>query len=235
MEQLFQKMGHAKEVVILQHVANENAGTVLDFLERGKIPFRTVELFKPGYTLPDLEQVRSLVVMGGPMNVYEEDKHPFLVEEDHYIRKAIKGKVPYLGVCLGSQLLAKALGAKVYKARQEEIGWSEVTMMPKADSDPLFGGLGLERIKVLQWHGDTFDLPEGSAHLASGLLVPNQAYAVSGRFYGLQFHLEVNRPMLVDWFKDRNDVSDICAEFDAYQDKLSGLTEKIYNSFFSLT
>ena len=224
----------AKEVVILQHIANENAGTILDFLEREKIPFRSIELFKPGYKFPDLHNVRALVVMGGPMNVYEEDKHPFLVEEDHYIREAIKRKVPYLGICLGSQLLAKALGAKVYKARQEEIGWSEVTMMPSAESDPLFGPMGLERLKVLQWHGDTFDLPEGSAHLASSLLVPNQAYTVRGRFYGLQFHLEVDRSMLEDWFKDRKDLLDILSEFDAYRSGLSQSTEKIYSSFFGL-
>ncbi len=235
MVRVHQKVVAAKEVVILQHVANENAGTILDFLESKKIPFRTVELFKPGYTFSDLQHARALVVMGGPMNVYEEDKYPFLAEEDHYLREAIKRRVPYLGVCLGAQLLAKALGAKVYKARQEEIGWSEVTMMPKAGSDPLFGALGLERIKVLQWHGDTFDLPEGSAHLASSLLVPNQAYAVDRRFYGLQFHLEVKRSMLEDWFKGRNDLSGILSEFDAYQNELNRITEKIYSTFFGLS
>lgn len=227
-------MGAPKEVVILQHVANENAGTLLGFLKREKIPFREVTLFKPGYKLPDLQNVRALIVMGGPMNVYEEDRHPFLVEEDCYIREALKKSIPYFGICLGSQLLAKALGAKVYKARQEEIGWDEVTLEDGIRSDPLFGSLGIERLKVLQWHGDTFDLPKGAVHLASSSVVPNQAYCVDGRFYGLQFHVEVDRPMLEDWFKDRNDVSDICSEFDAYQDELGRNTEKIYRIFFSL-
>jgi len=230
-----QKVGDAKEVVILQHVANENAGTLLGFLKREKIPFREVTLFKTGYKLPGLENVRALVVMGGPMNVYEEDRYPFLVEEDCYIREALKRKLPYFGVCLGSQLLAKALGAQVYKARQEEIGWDEVTLTPDVRSDRLFGPLGAERLKVLQWHGDTFDLPKSAVHLASSTAVPNQAYCVDGRFYGLQFHVEVDRPMLEDWFKDRNDVSDICSEFDAYKAELNRKTEKIYQAFFNLS
>ena len=169
------------------------------------------------------------------MNVYEETSYPFLVEENRYIREAVKMGVPYLGVCLGSQLLAKALGAKVYKAKQEEIGWDEVTLKNTAASDRLFGPLGLQRLKVLQWHGDTFDLPEGAMHLASSPVVPHQAYAVKGRFYGFQFHVEVNRPMLQDWFKDRKDLPEILSEFDAYRAELDRLTSKIYASFFSLS
>ncbi len=228
-------MDGVKEVVILQHIANENAGTILDFLKREEIPFRQIDLFRPGYELPDLRNVRALVVMGGPMNVYEEDKHPFLIEEDRYIREAVKKNVPYLGVCLGSQLLAKAMDAKVYKAKREEIGWDEVKLAPSVPSDGVFGPLKRDRLKVLQWHGDTFDLPKGSLHLASGGDVPHQAYSVGGRFYGLQFHVEVNRAMLEDWFKDRNELPGILSEFDAYRTELRGLTDKIYASFFSLS
>ncbi len=225
----------AKEVVILQHVASENAGTILDHLKHAKIPFRSVELFKKSYTLPELENIRALVVMGGPMNVYEEDQYPFLKEEDRYIRNALKKGVPYFGVCLGSQLLAKALDTKVYKAAREELGWDHVALTPSASSDRLLGPLGLKKLKVLQWHGDTFDLPIGAVHLASSAIVPHQAYSVEGRFYGFQFHIEVDRRMLEEWFKDRKDLSNILSEYDAYKDELGRLTEKIYTSFFSLT
>ncbi len=228
-------MGRAKEVVILQHVANENAGTILGFLRREGIPFKRVDLFRRGYQLPDLENVRALVVMGGPMNVYEEDPYPFLVEEDQYIREVVKRRIPYLGVCLGSQLLAKALGAKVYKAPQEEIGWGDVELKPGALSDPMLGPLGLKRLKVLQWHGDTFDLPVGAVHLASNPVVPHQAYAVDGRFYGFQFHVEVDRTMIEEWFKKRADLTAILEEYDAYRAELSQLMEKMYLSFFRLS
>jgi GMP synthase (glutamine-hydrolysing) len=225
----------SKEVLILQHVANENAGTILDFLKREKIPYRQVRLFEPGYELPPHSSVRALVVMGGPMNVYEEVLHPFLAEEDRYIREALRRGIPYLGVCLGSQLLAKALDAKVYKAEQEEIGWDDVKLERGAASDALLGPLGLEKLKVLQWHGDTFDLPKGAVHLASSGPVPNQAYSVDGRSWGLQFHVEVDRAMIEDWFKKREDLPKMLAEYDSYRQRLEALTDKMYRAFFSLS
>lgn len=224
-----------KQVVILQHAANENAGTILGFLRRSRIPFVQIDLFRPGYALPGLSGVRALVVMGGPMNVYEEKEHPFLKEEDRYIREALKKGIPYLGVCLGSQLLAKALDTRVYKAPEEEIGWDEVKLESAAASDRVLGPLGQDRLKVLQWHGDTFDLPPGSAHLASSARVPHQAYAVKGRFYGLQFHVEVDRPMLEDWFKKRDDLPAILSEFESYKPQLERLTDKMYAAFFDLS
>ena len=109
-------------VTILEHVPNEKAGTIRDFLFKEHIPFDEIRLFD-GARLPDPSEVSALIVMGGPMNVYEEEKYPFLKEEDLFIRAAIEKRVPYLGICLGSQLLAKALGAKVMKAREPELGW----------------------------------------------------------------------------------------------------------------
>lgn len=168
------------------------------------------------------------------MNVYEEEEFPFLKEENRYIQEAVKKKVPYLGVCLGSQLLAKALGAKVYKATQEEIGWQAVDMTAQSVKDKLFSCLNSKKLKVLQWHGDTFDLPEGAVHLASSPAVPNQAYGVDGRFYGLQFHVEVDRPMLEEWFKDRKDLKEILSEYESYKPELSRITDRLYRDFFVL-
>lgn len=242
-----------KKVIILQHVASENAGTILDFLKKKKIPFQQVKLFRDVTgtrtekvhvpdIFPDIDKARALVVMGGPMNVYEEEKYPFLKAENTFIQEAILRGVPYLGVCLGSQLLAKAMGAKVYKAKKEEIGWDIVELTARAKEDPLFRALfrghapkgACPRIQVLQWHGDTFDLPRAAVHLAANKDVPHQAYCVAGLFYGLQFHIEVNRPMLEAWFKNRPDLSAILKEYDRYKSTLKKITDRFYNNFFSL-
>ena len=224
-----------RQVVILQHVASEKAGTIVDYLKKNNIPFQAVDLYQDGYVLPPLGSLRALIVMGGPMNVYEEDKFPFLKEENAYIQEAVKRKVPYLGICLGSQLLAKALDAKVYKAREEEIGWQTVDLSDRAAQDTLFSSVGSKTLKVLQWHGDTFDLPKGAVPLASSPIVPNQAYAVDGRYYGLQFHVEVDRPMLEQWFAKREDLPKILSEYDAYREKLGRITDGIYGNFFKLS
>src|SRR3989338_3098292 len=125
-------------VVILEHVANENAGTIRDFLVREKTPFEEIQLFQKGYAMPSLDEVSALVVMGGPMNVYEEEKYAFLKEENRYIQDAVRQGIPYLGICLGSQLLAKALGAKVTKASQPEVGWGKVELTAAALESALF-------------------------------------------------------------------------------------------------
>lgn len=223
----------SKYVVILKHVANENAGTILDYLRTHRIPFEEVNLFDSAYSYPDLKEARALIVMGGPMNVYEEKEYPFLCDENVYIRDAISKRIPYLGVCLGSQLLAKAMGALVYKAAKEEIGWDLVHLTETSRKDPVLGPLRKSQLKVLQWHGDTFDLPKGAKLLATNSSVPHQAFCVDDLFYGFQFHVEVNRPMVEDWFKKRADLPEILREFDAYQIELRAITDTIYRNFLS--
>ncbi len=226
--------GLRREVVILEHAAAEKAGTILGFLKKGKIPYREVPLFKKGAKFPPLSGVRALIVMGGPMNVYEEKKFPFLKIENAYIRQAVKRGVPYLGVCLGSQLLAKALGAKVYKAKKPEVGWGDVRFSAPARKDALFGPLNQKRLRVLQWHEDTFHLPRGAKHLASSKIVKNQAYVCGGKFYGFQFHVEVDRSMLAMWFKKHADKKKILFEHARYKKKLNAMTKGIYTRFFGL-
>lgn len=222
-----------KEVLILEHDPKENAGTIRDYLDREHIPYREIELFHPGHRLPDPASARALVVMGGPMNVYEEERHPFLREEDAFIRGALAARVPYLGICLGSQLLAKALGARVYKAARPEIGWDDVTLAPAA-KEGLFAGIKPGRLRVLQWHEDTFDLPRGAELLASSAAVPNQAFGVDGLFYGLQFHLEIDRPLIASWFEGRAEWAPLLAEYDSYRQELGTITTALYRNFFSL-
>jgi GMP synthase (glutamine-hydrolysing) len=131
---------------------------------------------------PNLGAAGMLIVMGGPMGVYEETQYPWLAVEKELIRGAIAANKPVLGICLGAQLIAAALGAKVYPNREKEIGWYPVTF-----HEPLAPSPGT----VFHWHGDTFDLPAGATRLAETPVCKNQAYRVGDRVYGLQFHFEV--------------------------------------------
>jgi GMP synthase (glutamine-hydrolysing) len=123
------------------------------------------------------------------MGVYESDRHPRLVDEQELIRSALAARVPVLGICLGSQLLASALGARVYPAPAKEIGWYDVALERNAESDPLFAGAPA-RFKALHWHGDVFDLPEGAVPLARSAMTRHQAFSHGGVAWGLLFHLE---------------------------------------------
>lgn len=222
-----------KIVLILKHVPNEDAGTIKDFLRENRIPFQPVDLYD-GQSLPaSLEGVRALVIMGGPMNVDDEDKCPFLKEENSFIKQAIQQSVPCLGICLGSQLIAKALGRKVYKAKAKEIGWDDVQLTEAAKTDSLFSSLNYPVTRVLQWHEDTFDLPEGAVLLASSRVAPHQAYRYKTNVYGLQFHVEVDRPMLEDWFARSSDLPAIISEYEAYRPALERMTFKMYSKFFT--
>src|SRR5262249_43189076 len=150
--------------------------------------------------LPQFEprNFAGLVVMGGPMNVDQVDRYPNLAIEVQWLRQAVEAKLPILGVCLGSQLLAKALGSPVYANRIKEIGWYEVEWLPAATDDPLFSTLP-RPTTVFQWHGDTFDLPPGAVQLARSPQCENQAFRYGPSAYGLQFHMEVTAAIIDDW------------------------------------
>jgi len=146
--------------------------------------------FYENYLLPELETIDWLIVMGGPMSVCDEAIYPWLAEEKAFIRKAIELGKTVIGICLGSQLIAEALGAKVYPNNQKEIGWYEVTLSDTASKLPLFSGFE-KHFQVFHWHGDTYDIPKGSRHLISSAACTNQAFLYNGNVLGLQFHLEV--------------------------------------------
>jgi len=132
------------------------------------------------------------------MNVYEEAEYPFLRQEDELIREVVARGTPYLGVCLGAQLLAKALGARVYPNQVPEVGFHEVELTPSGRHSPLFSGFP-GRFWAFQWHEDTFDMPEGAQRLATGLYCRNQAFRYGTNAYALQFHLEATPEMIADW------------------------------------
>ncbi|MDD5492945.1 MAG: type 1 glutamine amidotransferase [bacterium] len=189
-----------KKIVVVKHVENEGPGSIGDFFRNSAWELRTIELFK-GEPLPDdLSKVAAVVVMGGPMNVYEEDKHLFLKEENIFIKKVVEQEIPYLGICLGSQLLAKACGAAIIKAPQKEVGWYNVALTLEAAHDPFLQGIN-GPLDVFQWHEDTFTIPEGGVLLATAETCRNQAFRCGKNAYGLQFHVEVTTDMIWSWVK----------------------------------
>jgi GMP synthase (glutamine-hydrolysing) len=183
--------------LVLQHISCEPPGAFEDvLLERGASIHR-VELDE-GEPLPDWREFDLIVAMGGPMSVNDEDEHPWLVAEKRLIREAVEAGVGYWGACLGVQLLAASLGARVYAGPKPEVGVLGVTLTDEGADDPVFAGLPRE-LPTLQWHGDTFDLPEGAVRLAESPAYPNQAFRYGRAAYGVQFHVEVTPEMAREW------------------------------------
>ena len=183
-------------LLVLQHIACEPPAAFEDELRSRGLDLRRVALDE-GEPLPDWRQFPARVVMGGPMGAYEEAEHPWLAAEKRLLREAVEADVPVWGVCLGAQLLAGALGARVYPGERPEVGLLRVELTPAAASDPIFGAAP-PSFPTLQWHGDTFDLPAGATLLASSPAYPNQAFRI-GRSYALQFHIEVSLELATEW------------------------------------
>lgn len=194
-------------ILFIKHIAIEGPGAFGDFSSDSQYKARTIELDNGGTLPEDLRDIQAIVILGGPMNVYEEEKYPFLKHEDTFLKKAIKKEIPILGICLGAQLIAKACGAVVKKAQQEEIGWFLVDLTEEALKDPLFTGLS-EKIYVFQWHGDTFEIPDNATLLATSKTCKNQAFKC-GNAYGLQFHVEVTDKEIKAWPEEYFDKSDL--------------------------
>lgn len=185
--------------LILQHIDCEGPGELGPFMEAVGVSYDVVKL-NHGEKALELAQYQAMLVMGGPMNVYEEDKYPYLKEEDKLIKEAAKINMPYLGICLGAQLLAKALGAKVRPNYTKEIGFMSVYLTEKAKENRLFRKID-KNLPVFQWHGDTFEIPEGAEKLATSPTCQNQAFFF-GNLYAIQFHLEVTSGMIREWVKE---------------------------------
>ncbi len=178
-----------------QHVPHEGLGSISEWVSSNGHSLTSTKFFEDPL-LPRLTDIDWLIIMGGPMNVNDEEHYPWLADEKRFIHKAIDAGKTVLGICLGSQLLSAVLGAKVYKNKENEIGWFDVELTASAQSGKLFFGIG-RSLRPFHWHGDTFDLPDSAIHLASSAGCRNQAFIFGSKVLGLQFHLEPTRDLLL--------------------------------------
>ncbi len=192
-------------VHFLQHSPHEGPDSIGEWLKERGHRLSVTHLYR-GEKLPEAASVDWLVVMGGPMNVYQYRDHPWLRAEKRFMREVIERAKPVLGVCLGSQLLADILGGKVYQNAEKEIGWLPVKLAKGAETERVFGTAGGE-LTVFQWHGDTFDLPPGATRLAESEGCANQAFVCDRRLVGVQFHIEVTADTVAKLVKE--DASDL--------------------------
>lgn len=193
-----------RTILVLQHVSHESLASLEDVFHEAGLSWQYVELFRQPVgqleQLP-LEQAAGLVVLGGPMNVDEVARYPYLDREVDWIRQAVAMELPLLGVCLGAQLLAKALGSRVFPSGGKEIGWYPLEITAGAADDRLFAGAGPTET-VFQWHGDTFDLPDGAVRLARSRQCVNQAFRYGPSAWGLQFHIEMTAELIARWLDE---------------------------------
>ena len=185
------------KILIIQHVRAEPPGTIGEILGAAHIPTKIVRVFEGERVPAALGDAAGLVVMGGPMGVYEQERYPFLRRELRLIEQALKKEKPILGICLGSQLLAAALGAEVKPGRRKEIGWHRLRLKKSASVDPLWSGIR-PVFTAYHWHGDIFALPRGAVSLALSDVTRQQAFRYAKNAYGFLFHMEVTEKIVQD-------------------------------------
>lgn len=236
------------KILVFQHVANEGLGTFEDELKEANLPWETLMVSQDAVfpSSVKLEEYGAFIVLGGPMGVYEEEKYPWIKKELLVIGEILRQKKPFLGVCLGSQLLAKAAGARVYPGDKQEIGWYPLRLDDWFyKRNPLFFQIDpAKRHTVFQWHGDTFDIPTDGYRLAWSENYPNQAFCFQGNAIGLQFHVEMNEAMIRDWLSSDEsrvkvmasdgDPDQIIADISKHLPDLQEMSHKIMYGFVSL-
>jgi GMP synthase (glutamine-hydrolysing) len=187
--------------LVLNHIAFENLGSLDQPLRARGFEIEVVDVATASFPLPLADSCDLLVVLGGPIGVYDQQDYPFLKDEIACIGQRLAAHKPILGICLGAQLMAAALGARVYAGKKgAEIGWAPLQAAPHTTPPAWFAPLLAPGLSVFHWHGDTFDLPSGALHLAQSALYANQAFAVGDFALGLQFHPEVSAADLERWY-----------------------------------
>ncbi|MBS0219823.1 MAG: glutamine amidotransferase [Proteobacteria bacterium] len=187
-----------KRAVALRHLAFEDLGLLAGELAAAHYDATYRDAGVDGLADLQLDSDDLLIVLGGPISAYDDDRYPFLADELRLIEQSLRRKVPVLGICLGAQLLARVLGARVYPGSAREIGFAAVALTA-AGRRGCLADLEREATPVLHWHGDTFDLPAGAEHLAATEITPNQAFALGASVLGLQFHVEADLACFERW------------------------------------
>ena len=183
----------------IRHVPFEGLGRIENWAQAQGHKITSSLMYEDG-VLPELEGIDWLVVMGGPMGTYDEDKYDWLAGEKVYIAEAIKAEKVVIGICLGAQIIAEITGGEVFKGEYSEIGWHQVKLTEEAQRSPLFSEFP-EKLYVLQWHGDSFTLPESAIRVIEGEVYENQAFMIGSKILGLQFHLEFDAACMKRLYK----------------------------------
>ncbi len=230
--------------LVFQHVPHEHPGRITEYCIEKGIKLDILEFWKP-CKMPTVASYDALMIMGGPMGVYDSDEaYPSRAGEIKAVQSAIKNKIPVLGICLGSQLLAHALGARVYPntingRRAKEIGYYAVDLTPEGMKDAIFRGFS-SPLRVLQWHGDAFDLPKGAKLLATAPLCANQAFSY-GNAYGTLFHLEFTPEMVEklvetgrEWIRDEVDEAQLSEEAHKNANLMEQQCRRLFSNFVSI-
>jgi GMP synthase (glutamine-hydrolysing) len=228
--------GEGAEVLVLQHAQCEEPGRIGDAIALAGLRSRVIHAAHGEPVPRTIGSAAGLVVMGGPMSAYDRDRHPHLTEELWLIESALEARVPVLGICLGSQLLAHALGAPVQPGRRKEIGWFPIRWMGKALDDRVLAPVSATRPTVFHWHGDVFDLPAGAVPLARSALTDVQAFRFGATAYGFLCHLEVTPSLVAGMartFRDelvaeRIDGDALVADAERYDASLGHLARRVF-------
>jgi|YelNatPaOPRAMG01_1025707.scaffolds.fasta_scaffold10362_5 GMP synthase (glutamine-hydrolysing) len=207
------------KIHIIQHVEYENPGFIEDWIIEKKHSVSYTKFYKDS-ELPKLDEFNWLIVLGGPMGVYDEKKFPWLSKEKTFIKQAIENDKIVLGICLGAQLIASSFGWRVYPNLYKEIGWFKITMTVESKYNNLFNFFP-EELVVFHWHGDTFELPKGLTNIAQSEACKNQAFVYKEKVIGLQFHLEVTPQSLQNMITNGED--------ELVEDKYIHTEEQILN------
>ena len=219
------------KALVIMHCESEGPGTLGEWLKERGVELAFARLYA-GDQLPDPAGLSAVVSMGGPMNVYDEERYPFLRAEAAFLRQVAAEGTPAIGICLGAQMIARSLGARVEKSPAPEVGWGRVVLSAEGLREPLFAGMDPVQ-EVLQWHGDMFSVPAGGSLLALSSACPNQAFR-AGNALGLQFHLEVDEAILREWFGGRDDGPEIIARYRELAPALAAESDKLYTNFLQL-
>jgi GMP synthase (glutamine-hydrolysing) len=235
-----------KRVLLLQHESFEAFGTLDPLLKKEGIRIRYVNFERTPEAMPGLDGYDGLILMGGYMGVYESHIYPHLQVEMRLIEQALKRGMPILGICLGSQILAHVLGAEVRKHTEREMGWNEVRLTEAGEKDPIFSHFGKREV-LFQSHGDTFDIPKSSEHLAFSEVCHGQAFRYGENVYGFQFHIEIDRPTIGHWLEmpENQEIfkgsegrfvpEAILQDTDKYLDRSIHLSEQTFRNFLKIS